>query len=375
MAATSIQSNLSELDAMLQDLSNSKYAKSTSSAGYNDYSDYYVDDRSSVAASANPAPMRPPPPKSYTPDSKKKSAESQDYYAESQSSTMKLPKALKPPKLQHVLTNRRQHDLVKAIPRHDEAMKAPDFPNETDDYGGSNYSTLKPPESIIPELSDDELDEIDAGETPREEKSMIIKTDHGTLKSKYRYLGFGLWENTEPPDPKPPPKKPSPPPPPPKAEPIWYNCSVEVKTHKTSKELDDLFHDLDGYERMARKDVELGNAAADLPASLGDNYERFEKEDMSDMFKRAFLEKMALKEPMNIPTYKCHVCRQPASGRVITAMTKKFHPKCFVCTYCQQPFKERRFKSDADYKPYCFECFEKLLGHFGSAHFKLNQLI
>ncbi len=50
---------------------------------------------------------------------------------------------------------------------------------------------------------------------------MVIKTDYGQLKSKYRYLGFGMWENTEPPDPKPPPKKPSPPPPPPKAEPIW----------------------------------------------------------------------------------------------------------------------------------------------------------
>ena len=33
--------------------------------------------------------------------------------------------------------------------------------------------------------------------------------------SKYRYMGFGLWENTDPTAPKPI-KKPSPPPPPPK---------------------------------------------------------------------------------------------------------------------------------------------------------------
>ena len=82
--------------------------------------------------------------------------------------------------------------------------------------------------------------QIDAGEAPRGEKSKIIKTEHGELKSKYHYLGFGLWQNTNPIERPPPPKKPSPPPPPPKAEPIWYNCSVVVETHKTSKELDDL---------------------------------------------------------------------------------------------------------------------------------------
>ena len=82
--------------------------------------------------------------------------------------------------------------------------------------------------------------QIDAGEAPRGDKAMVIKTEHGELKSKYRYLGFGLWENTEPIERPPPPKKPSPPPPPPKAEPVWYNCTVSVETHKTSKELDDL---------------------------------------------------------------------------------------------------------------------------------------
>ena len=82
--------------------------------------------------------------------------------------------------------------------------------------------------------------QIDAGEAPRGEKSKIIKTEHGELKSKYHYLGFGLWQNTNPIERPPPPKKPSPPPPPPKAEPVWYNCTVAVETHSSSKELDDL---------------------------------------------------------------------------------------------------------------------------------------
>ena len=41
------------------------------------------------------------------------------------------------------------------------------------------------------------------------------------VKSKYRYMGFGLWENTDPTAPKPI-KKPSPPPPPPKVMQTWY---------------------------------------------------------------------------------------------------------------------------------------------------------
>ena len=69
---------------------------------------------------------------------------------------------------------------------------------------------------------------------------MVIKTDYGALSSKYEYMGFGLWKNNDPIQRPPPPRKPSPPPPPPKAEPIWYNCTVAVETHKTSKELDDL---------------------------------------------------------------------------------------------------------------------------------------
>ncbi len=114
---------------------------------------------------------------------------------------MRLPKARHPPKLQHILTKKRRHDLVKAGPRDDDVMQAPDFPDDSD----YDYSTLHPPESLVPELSDEELDEVDAGETPRGDKSMVIHTENNEkLKSKYRYLGFGLWENTDPPGPPPP---------------------------------------------------------------------------------------------------------------------------------------------------------------------------
>jgi hypothetical protein len=370
--SAALHNNLSELDAMLQDLNRtSQAAKKTSgssSAYGGDYSDYFPN--SSVASSTPQAPSRPPPPKSYVPDAAP-DRKRKDHGTTSAASTLRLPNPRKPPKLMHVLNSKKSHELVKSGPRLDDVMKAPDFP-EDEDYGdGSNYSTLSrqpEPDIHLPELSDDELENLDAGETPRGDKSMIIKTDYGELKSKYHYLGFGLWENTEPAEPPPPPRKPSPPPPPPKAEPIWYNCTVSVATHKSSKELDDLFHDLDGYDRFPKQNVEIGNEGGNLPGHLGDLYEEFDKEDMSEMFRRAFLEKMGLMDDGNRTKYRCHVCHDWIRGRVITAMAHKFHPECFVCTYCRKEFKDRQFKSDDEYKPYCYECFEKLLGHFGTAH-------
>ena len=120
--------------------------------------------------------------------------------------------------------------------------------------------------------------------------------------------------------------------------------------------------------RMPERNFEVGNAGANIPGCLGYLEEPFEKEDMSEMFRRAFLEKMSVDEP-DRPNYKCFVCHQLITGRTITAMTHKFHPECFVCTYCRKEFKERTFKTDpVENKPYCKICFEKLLGHFGNAH-------
>ena len=143
--------------------------------------------------------------------------------------------------------------------RDDDTVDVPEFSDYEGDYGSSqpdygitsNYSTLasNAGQKIDIEVPKDvKIECTDIGVAPKGDESTVIKTDLGEIKSKYIYLGFGLWENTDPKAPPPPPKKPSPPPPPPKAEPIWYNCSVVMETHKTSKELDDLVQN-EGYAR------------------------------------------------------------------------------------------------------------------------------
>lgn len=42
------------------------------------------------------------------------------------------------------------------------------------------------------------------------------------------------------------------------------------------------------------REVEVADGIGDLGAGIGEPFEMFEKEDMSDMFKRAMLEKMQL---------------------------------------------------------------------------------
>ncbi|XP_059095553.1 uncharacterized protein LOC131890260 [Tigriopus californicus] len=334
-------------------------------------------------------PIRPPPPRNYSPEQEfrlpRPPPPSEEYdpprgnhLHPNGKHQLSLLRPIKPPRLQHILIKKR-HDLVKAGPRQYEAMGAPgdvtDEDDDDNDYDGSAYSTLlsNKAESLLQEVSEDELENVDAGETPRGNKSMIIKTDHGDLKSKYNYLGFGLWENTEPTKPYPKPRKASPPPPPPKSEPIWYNCTVAVETHQTSKEIDDLVHAFGDYDSLPVRTVEFGLAGQDVADFQGDClYEPFEKEDMSEMFRRAFLEKLGLMDDNIRPKYRCYVCHDWIKGRIITAMTHKFHPECFVCTYCRNEFKERSFKSDDNHRPYCYGCFEKLLGHFGTAHFTLK---
>ena len=114
-------------------------------------------------------------------------------------------------------------------------------------------------------------------------------------------------------------------------------------------------------------------------------YNDFDKEDMTDMFSRAMFEKMQLVGKIGMKVqykissfvfsdpprakYNCFVCSKLIQGRVCTAMGNKFHPECFVCTYCRGQFKERKYKTNPrDRKPYCLDCFDKLLGHFGNIH-------
>jgi len=57
----------------------------------------------------------------------------------------------------------------------------------------------------------------------------------------------------------------------------------------------------------------------------------------------------------------CAMCRQPISGRCITAMFRKFHPECFVCSFCLKQLNRGTFKVQED-KPYCHQCFDRVFG-------------
>ncbi|XP_030377365.1 paxillin isoform X2 [Scaptodrosophila lebanonensis] len=57
----------------------------------------------------------------------------------------------------------------------------------------------------------------------------------------------------------------------------------------------------------------------------------------------------------------CAGCSKPITGRCITAMFKKFHPEHFVCAFCLKQLNKGTFKEQKD-KPYCHTCFEKIFG-------------
>ncbi|XP_066303993.1 paxillin-like isoform X3 [Branchiostoma lanceolatum] len=57
----------------------------------------------------------------------------------------------------------------------------------------------------------------------------------------------------------------------------------------------------------------------------------------------------------------CSGCQKPITGRCITAMSKKFHPEHFVCAFCLKQLNKGTFKEQND-KPYCHPCFVKLFG-------------
>ncbi|XP_041977738.1 paxillin isoform X2 [Aricia agestis] len=57
----------------------------------------------------------------------------------------------------------------------------------------------------------------------------------------------------------------------------------------------------------------------------------------------------------------CAGCHKPIAGRCITAMFRKFHPEHFVCAFCLRQLNKGTFKEQND-KPYCHACFDKLFG-------------
>jgi paxillin len=57
----------------------------------------------------------------------------------------------------------------------------------------------------------------------------------------------------------------------------------------------------------------------------------------------------------------CAGCGKPISGRCITAMFRKFHPEHFVCSFCLKQLNKGTFKEQGE-KPYCHGCYDRLFG-------------
>ena len=55
---------------------------------------------------------------------------------------------------------------------------------------------------------------------------------------------------------------------------------------------------------------------------------------------------------------KCAQCQQPCKQRTLSALGKNWHPQCFVCNTCRQPFPDGRFKNDRG-TPYCSPCWQR----------------
>lgn len=57
---------------------------------------------------------------------------------------------------------------------------------------------------------------------------------------------------------------------------------------------------------------------------------------------------------------RCKGCKKPIIYDLITALGGKYHPECFTCTSCAQPFTDTQFFVK-DGKPYDEECYKVLL--------------
>eukprot|EP01105_Mastigella_eilhardi_P022111 TRINITY_DN5418_c0_g1_i1.p1 TRINITY_DN5418_c0_g1~~TRINITY_DN5418_c0_g1_i1.p1 ORF type:complete len:496 (-),score=140.39 TRINITY_DN5418_c0_g1_i1:83-1540(-) len=57
----------------------------------------------------------------------------------------------------------------------------------------------------------------------------------------------------------------------------------------------------------------------------------------------------------------CGRCRKPIAGRSVTALGRVFHPECFTCAVCNQPFPNSKF-FEMEGKAYCEFHYQKLFG-------------
>ena len=146
--------HLNELDVMLQDLSKQHYAATTdySASTYSDF-DPFLNAQAQARPQQNqdktaPPPARPPPPKEFREATAGGGSEYSGHSSSVQTKIFRRP--AHPPKLQHILTDGKAHDLVKKVPREDDPVEVPEFSDYDGDYGStlpdygftSSYSTL-----------------------------------------------------------------------------------------------------------------------------------------------------------------------------------------------------------------------------------------
>ncbi|KAJ3043057.1 hypothetical protein HDV00_005965 [Rhizophlyctis rosea] len=63
----------------------------------------------------------------------------------------------------------------------------------------------------------------------------------------------------------------------------------------------------------------------------------------------------------NLFAMKCAGCKQGLVGEYVSACGKEFHPQCFVCQECKQPFPSGTF-FEQDGVPYCEAHFQARRG-------------
>jgi len=59
----------------------------------------------------------------------------------------------------------------------------------------------------------------------------------------------------------------------------------------------------------------------------------------------------------------CGFCHKPIIGRSVTGLGRVFHPACFVCTHCREPFLGSSNFMERDGKPYCQLHWHQLFGY------------
>ena len=56
---------------------------------------------------------------------------------------------------------------------------------------------------------------------------------------------------------------------------------------------------------------------------------------------------------------KCHTCHATIKGAYVSALNASYHPNCFTCAHCQQPFTDSHYRQHGG-QPYCEAHFAQL---------------